>query len=84
MAWTAVILAAGKGTRMASCKPKALQTLAGRTLIEHILGTLSEASINDVVIIVSPEAKNDFKNVKTLEGGILSWAKEVDTTLTIY
>ena len=61
MAWTAVILAAGKGTRMASCKPKALQTLAGRTLIEHILGTLSEANINDVVIIVSPEAKNDFK-----------------------
>ena len=61
MAWTAVILAAGKGTRMASCKPKALQTLAGRTLIEHILGTLVEANINDVVIIHSPEAKKDFK-----------------------
>ena len=28
--------------------------------------------------------KNDFKNVKSLEGGILSWAKEVDTTLTSY
>ena len=28
--------------------------------------------------------KNDFKNVKSLEGGILSWAKEVDTTLTTY
>ena len=61
MAWTAVILAAGKGTRMASCKPKTLQTLAGRTLIEHILGTLVEASIDDVVIIHSPEAKKDFK-----------------------
>ena len=61
MAWTAVILAAGKGTRMASCKPKALQTLAGRTLIEHILETLTEASIDDVVIIHSPEAKKDFE-----------------------
>ena len=61
MAWTAVILAAGKGTRMTSCKPKALQTLAGRTLIAHILGTLVEANINDVVIIPSPEAKKDFK-----------------------
>ena len=61
MAWTAVILAAGKGTRMTSCKPKALQTLAGRTLIEHILATLEEVSIDDVLIIHSPEAKNDFE-----------------------
>ncbi len=61
MAWTAVILAAGKGTRMTSCKPKALQTLAGRTLIEHILETLVEASIDEVVIIHSPEAQKDFE-----------------------
>tara|TARA_Y100001970_G_scaffold171584_1_gene209744 strand:+ start:1009 stop:2388 length:1380 start_codon:yes stop_codon:yes gene_type:complete len=61
MAWTAVILAAGKGTRMASCKPKALQMLAGRTLIEHILKTLDNISIDAVLIIHSPEAKNDFE-----------------------
>ena len=63
MAWTAVILAAGKGTRMASCKPKALQTLAGRTLVEHIIVKLADVAIDDVVIIHSPEAKKDFENV---------------------
>ena len=61
MAWTAVILAAGKGTRMASCKPKALQMLAGRTLIEHVLNTLDNLSIDEAVIIHSPEAKSDFE-----------------------
>ena len=61
MAWTAVILAAGKGTRMTSCKPKALQTLAGRTLVEHIIVKLADVAIDDVVIIHSPEAKKDFE-----------------------
>ena len=61
MAWTAVILAAGKGTRMTSCKPKALQTLAGRTLIDHILVKLADVAIDEVVIIHSPEAKKDFE-----------------------
>ena len=75
MAWTAVILAAGKGTRMSSCKPKALQTLAGRTLIEHILGTLAEASIDEVVIIHSPEAKKDFKK-KIGSSGKLNYVEQ--------
>ena len=75
MAWTAVILAAGKGTRMSSCKPKALQRLAGRTLIEHILGTLVEASIDEVVIIHSPEAKKDFKK-KIGSSGKLNYVEQ--------
>ena len=61
MAWTAVILAAGKGTRMASCKPKALQMLAGRTLVGHVLNTLDNLNIDEAVIIHSPESKSDFE-----------------------
>ena len=83
MAWTAVILAAGKGTRMSSCKPKALQTLAGRTLIEHILGTLVEASIDEVVIIHSPEAKKDFKK-KIGSSGKLNYVEQEEALGTAH
>ena len=83
MAWTAVILAAGKGTRMSSCKPKALQRLAGRTLIEHILGTLVEASIDEVVIIHSPEAKKDFKK-KIGSSGKLNYVEQEEALGTAH
>ena len=37
-----VILAAGKGTRMKSARPKVLHPLAGRPLIEHVLRTADQ------------------------------------------
>ena len=68
---------------MSSCKPKALQTLAGRTLIEHILGTLVEASIDEVVIIHSPEAKKDFKK-KIGSSGKLNYVEQEEALGTAH
>jgi len=47
-----VILAAGKGTRMRSARPKVLHPLAGRPLISHVLRTVStlEAATTTIVI----------------------------------
>ena len=61
MAWTAVILAAGKRHKNGLLQTKGAQMLAGRTLIGHVLNTLDNLSIDEVVIIHSPEAKSDFE-----------------------
>ena len=50
---TAVILAAGLGTRMRSTLPKALHPLAGRPMLRHLID--SAASVFDrIVVVVGP------------------------------
>ncbi|MCS6970752.1 MAG: NTP transferase domain-containing protein [Planctomycetota bacterium] len=49
---TAVILAAGKGTRMGSELAKVLHPLAGRPLVAHVLAACREAGIEDCVCVI--------------------------------
>ncbi|MDH6180279.1 bifunctional UDP-N-acetylglucosamine pyrophosphorylase/glucosamine-1-phosphate N-acetyltransferase [Microbacteriaceae bacterium SG_E_30_P1] len=50
-----VVLAAGQGTRMKSRRPKVLHSLAGRSLIGHVLATAGELSPRHVVAVVRHE-----------------------------
>ena len=50
--WAAVILAAGKGTRMKSKLPKALHPLCGRPMVRHVERAVREAGIERVVVVV--------------------------------
>jgi bifunctional UDP-N-acetylglucosamine pyrophosphorylase/glucosamine-1-phosphate N-acetyltransferase len=52
----AVVLAAGKGTRMKSDLPKVLHKLAGRTLLDHVLATARKAGITRTVVVVGHQA----------------------------
>jgi bifunctional UDP-N-acetylglucosamine pyrophosphorylase/glucosamine-1-phosphate N-acetyltransferase len=53
----AVVLAAGKGTRMKSDLPKVLHRLAGRPLLDHVLDTAAGAGIGHTVVVVGHEAE---------------------------
>jgi bifunctional UDP-N-acetylglucosamine pyrophosphorylase / glucosamine-1-phosphate N-acetyltransferase len=57
MSTRAVILAAGKGTRMKSRRPKVLHELCGRTMFEHVLHAVRAAGVKDVVAVVSPDLR---------------------------
>src|SRR5688500_16287759 len=52
----AIVLAAGKGTRMKSELPKVLVPVAGRPMIEYVLDALAAAEIDDVVLVVGYRA----------------------------
>ena len=54
---TAVILAAGLGTRMKSGQAKVLHKILGRPMIAYLLDTLREAGVNDIVMVVGHQAE---------------------------
>jgi bifunctional UDP-N-acetylglucosamine pyrophosphorylase/glucosamine-1-phosphate N-acetyltransferase len=52
----AVVLAAGKGTRMKSDLPKVLHRIAGRPLLDHVLDTVEAVGIDHTVVVVGHQA----------------------------
>lgn len=52
----AVVLAAGKSTRMKSAVPKVLHTIFGRPMIEYVLDAARGAGVERVVVVVGHKA----------------------------
>ncbi|MEZ5703485.1 MAG: bifunctional UDP-N-acetylglucosamine diphosphorylase/glucosamine-1-phosphate N-acetyltransferase GlmU [Burkholderiaceae bacterium] len=58
-----VVMAAGKGTRMKSSKPKVLHRLGGRALAQHVIDTAVGVSARSVVVVTGHGAE-------LVEGGL--------------
>ncbi|MGS5088906.1 bifunctional UDP-N-acetylglucosamine diphosphorylase/glucosamine-1-phosphate N-acetyltransferase GlmU [Hydrogenophaga sp. A37] len=52
-----VVMAAGKGTRMKSSRPKVLHRLGGRALAQHVIDTAARVSARSVVVITGHGAE---------------------------
>ena len=50
-----VILAAGKGTRMKSTKPKVMHRLAGKPLLDHVIEAAKSINPTEIIIVVGHE-----------------------------
>ena len=61
---TAVILAAGQGTRMKSSQPKVLHQILGRPMIAYLLDTLREVGVEDIVVVVGHQAEAVKESLK--------------------
>jgi bifunctional UDP-N-acetylglucosamine pyrophosphorylase/glucosamine-1-phosphate N-acetyltransferase len=49
-----IILAAGKGTRMRSDRPKVLHRIAGRTMLGHVAAAAESLGADPIVVVVAP------------------------------
>ncbi len=49
---TAVILAAGKGTRMKSALPKVLHKIGGKVMVQHVLDVATQAGATNNIVVI--------------------------------
>jgi len=52
----AIVLAAGKGTRMKSDLPKVLFPVCGRPMVEYVLEALDQVGVRRIVVVVGYRA----------------------------
>jgi bifunctional UDP-N-acetylglucosamine pyrophosphorylase/glucosamine-1-phosphate N-acetyltransferase len=50
--WTAIVLAAGKGTRMMSPLPKVLHPVAGKPMLASVVEACKKAGVGDIRVVV--------------------------------
>jgi bifunctional UDP-N-acetylglucosamine pyrophosphorylase/glucosamine-1-phosphate N-acetyltransferase len=54
---TAIVLAAGQGTRMKSSRPKVLHEILGRPMLAYLIDTLKSVGVADIVLVVGHQAE---------------------------
>ncbi len=68
MSVRAIVLAAGKGTRMKSSRPKMLHELCGRPMLWYALRALHEAGIDGVTVVTNADVAPHVASVASAAG----------------
>ena len=66
----AIILAAGKGSRMNSSIPKPLQEVAGRSILDHILYNIKSAGFDETIVVINKDHLNFFEYLNASDENI--------------
>ncbi len=74
--WIAVIMAAGKGTRMRSRLPKVAHPLAGRPIVRHVVEAARNAGVDGCVVVVG--AGPDGEAVRAAAGEGVRFAVQAE------
>jgi bifunctional UDP-N-acetylglucosamine pyrophosphorylase/glucosamine-1-phosphate N-acetyltransferase len=74
MTISAIILAAGEGTRMRSDRPKPLHVICGRPMVVHVIHALERLRPDRTAVVVGHGAERVTKSVQALAPG---WANVV-------
>jgi len=70
-----IILAAGKGSRMRSEKPKVMHHIGGKAMLHHVIDTCQEINSKSIVIVVGHHAETVIESVKS---PTISWVHQYE------
>ncbi|MEO6471242.1 MAG: bifunctional UDP-N-acetylglucosamine diphosphorylase/glucosamine-1-phosphate N-acetyltransferase GlmU [Aeromicrobium sp.] len=73
---TAIVLAAGAGTRMKSTKAKVLHEIAGRSMVAHALAAVSGAGITTTVAVVGHDREQVSAHIALLDPTVVLAVQE--------
>ena len=76
MSTTAIILAAGKSTRMKSNRPKVLHEVCGRPMLDHVLRACWDAGCTRAIVVVG-HGKNEVMSAFADESRI-AWVEQLE------
>src|SRR3981081_180401 len=68
---SAVVLAAGEGTRMRSTRPKPLHMLCGRAMVLYVLDALKDCEVDKAVVVVGRGGDRGPNGPQEEAGGLL-------------
>src|SRR5580692_4661342 len=73
----AIVLAAGEGTRMRSARPKVLHTVAGQSLLAHVLTAVGAAGTTATAVVVGPGQDQVAAEAKRVLPGAATFVQHV-------
>ena len=73
MPLSVIILAAGKGTRMNSSKPKVIHQLAGKALLQHVVDTSYQLNPDQIIVVIGHESE---QVASTLQDQQIVWVEQ--------
>src|SRR3954447_26812868 len=68
---SAVVLAAGEGTRMRSTRPKPLHLLCGRAMVLYVIDALADCEVSRAVVVVGHAAEKVTKKLQDEAGDVV-------------
>ena len=66
----AIVLAAGEGTRMRSARPKVLHSIAGRSLVGHVLAAVAATGPTATAVVIGPNADAVADEAKAIDSKV--------------